>query len=391
MPHALRPRVRVPLCGVPLLAALTVAGCASAPPPASDDSAPEASPGPAQSSASASASPSTSSPPSPANPRQITLAFAGDVHFERQLAPLLRDGKDEWATRLPELAAADFAMVNLETALTERGSPAAKTYTFRAPPAALDVLSSAGVDAVSMANNHAADYGRTGIEDTLAAIAKSPIPVAGFGKDESAAYAPVSVDVQGVRVGIVAATEIAEETYANHSAGPDKPGVAQNVERDRFTRAATEAVRDHDLVVAYMHWGTEGSTCPNERQVETARVLGDAGVDVIVGTHAHRPQGSGWTGRTFVGYGTGNFVWYNASPGSRSSGVLSVSVDADSVRARKNGQDPRTSVVKAYEWAPKIISGGGVPQDPTASRAAVTQAADAAKRCSGLAQEPGSG
>lgn len=374
-----------------VLTVLALTGCASS----ADRSATRA---PAAPDGSAARDVATESPvvieasdsPTTQGPSQITLAFAGDVHFARQLAPLLGDSDDEWSKRLPELARADFAMVNLETAITEGGRPAAKKYVFRASPAALDKLAAAGVDAVSMANNHAADYGRAGIADTLAAIEKSPIPVVGFGRDESAAYAPVTVDVQGVRVGIIGATEVYEETYLNHSAGPDKPGVAQNIERDRFTRAAREAVAAHDLVVAFMHWGTEGTTCPNDRQAETARVLSEAGVDVVVGTHAHRPQGSGWLGRTFVGYGTGNFVWYNASPGSKQSGVLSLTVDADAVRARG---DRRTgdgaSVVTASTWTPKVITGTGLPVDPTSSRAQLESAVSAARRCSGLAQSPG--
>ncbi|GAB46937.1 CapA family protein [Mobilicoccus pelagius] len=330
--------------------------------------------------------------PQSENPDTISLAFAGDVHFARQVAALLGDSDATWTSRLPELAAADFAMVNLETAITERGRPAAKTYTFRAPAKALDKLAASGVDAVTMANNHAADYGRQGVEDTLAAIGKSPIPVVGFGADEKKAYEPLTVMVKGVRVGVIGSMEVPEETYANWSAGPDSPGVAQNVRRDRFTQAAKEAVAGHDLVVAFLHWGTEGSTCPNERQVETARILRDAGVDVIVGTHAHRPQGAGWNGRAFVGYGTGNFVWYNTSRESRSSGVLTLTVDAKAARERgdKEGEERTSgpSLVRAYTWTPKLISTGGVPERPTASAARLDRLAESARTCSGLAQGP---
>lgn len=372
-----------------VIGALVLSGCAANTAPNDSTSGAAAKPSWTASSSAAGAAASSGTTPSAAEqPGQITLAFAGDVHFARQLAPLLEDSDEKWADRMPELAAADFAMVNLETALTEGGSPVDKKYTFRASPVALNKLSAAGIDAVSMANNHAADYGRAGIANTLTAIEGSPIPVVGFGKDETAAYAPATVDVKGVRVGLLAATEIYEETYVNHSAGPDKPGVAQNIRRDRFTQAARDAVAANDLVIAFMHWGTEGTTCPNERQVETARVLSEAGVDVVVGTHAHRPQGSGWMGRTFVGYGTGNHVWYNASPGSRRSGVLSLTVDANAVRDRgdqRTGDGP--SVVTASTWTPMIIKGSGLPMVPE-SRGELDRAAEAANRCSDLSQTP---
>lgn len=314
------------------------------------------------------------------------------MHFERQVASLLEDPDTEWSTRLPELAKADFAMVNLETAITERGKAQNKSYTFRTSPVALNKLAAAGVDAVSMANNHAADFGQVGVEDTLAAKAQSPIPVVGFGANEAEAYRPLTVDVKGVKVGVIASMEVPEETYANWSAGPDSPGVAQNIRKEPFTTAAKDAVGDHDLVVAFLHWGTEGSTCPNERQVETVKVLKDAGVDVIVGTHAHRPQGSGWNGRTFVGYGTGNFIWYNTSASSKPSGVLTVEVDA--AAAQRRGQlSPSerasgSSLVTDYTWTPKLIADNGVPRDPRDSDTRLQRLATAATKCSGLAQTP---
>ncbi|WP_168582744.1 CapA family protein [Gephyromycinifex aptenodytis] len=373
----------------PLVLCLALAACAGT------TTSPEASPqsgsqAPKESAPQSSAPASESETPAPAG--TITLAFAGDVHFERQVAPLLQDSDQEWATRLPELAAADFAMLNLETALTERGTAQNKSYTFRTSPVALDKLAAAGIDAVSLANNHAADFGRVGVQDTLAAKAASPIPIVGFGANEAEAYAPLTVDVKGVKVGVLASMEVPEETYANWSAGPDSPGVAQNIRRDRFTKAAEDAVAQHDLVVAFLHWGTEGTTCPNERQRETVRVLKDAGVDIIVGTHAHRPQGSGWNGRTFVGYGTGNFIWYNTSADSKPSGVLTVEVDAAAAHERgAAGPEQRLtqkSLVTGYTWHPKLIADNGIPRTPRDSAARLERLADAATRCSGLAQSP---
>ncbi|MDO5626996.1 MAG: CapA family protein [Mobilicoccus sp.] len=323
--------------------------------------------------------------PTPQGPAEITLAFAGDVHFENHLRPLLGDSDEVWADRLPTLAAADFAMLNLETALTEGGSPMNKPYTFRASPVALERLAAAGIDAVSLANNHAADYGRQGVEDTLAAIENSPIPVLGFGANEDAAYAPLTVDVGGVNVGVLASMEVWEETYANWSAGPDSPGVAQNIDKERFTRAAREAAQAHDLVVAFQHWGTEGSYCPNERQVETVQQLTDAGVDIIVGTHAHRPQASGWKGDVFVGYGTGNFIWYNSSTESRSSGVLTLTVDAEAARSG----DATGSLVTDYEWSPMVISARtGLPEPATQSLPRLESLMSDAIACADLAQSP---
>jgi len=80
-------------------------------------------------------------------------------------------------------------MVNLETAITTRGTPQSKEFTFRAPPSALTALQGAGIDVATMANNHGLDYGEVGLHDSLLAIHSSGYPVVGIGSDAAAAYA----------------------------------------------------------------------------------------------------------------------------------------------------------------------------------------------------------
>lgn len=349
-----------------------------------------------------SASATTASTTSPARggqasaqaaPATITLAFAGDVHFERQVAALLKDSSRVWRNRLPELRDADFSLVNLETAITTRGRAERKPYTFRAPPKALEVLKWAGIDAVSMANNHAADFGAAGVQDTLKAKASNVMPIVGFGADDAQAYTPLEVDVKGVKVAVLAASQVAEETARNWAAGPNKPGIAVALDRTRLRAAVQAAAAKYDLVVVQLHWGTEGTTCPNGNQVDTVKDLRAVGADVIVGTHAHRPLGSGWSGRAFVGYGTGNFVWYNTSANSRPSGVLTLTVDAKAAKARGqatgSARQTARSLVTSYTWSPKYISGKGVPQNPTAGvRKGLDSRNRAAISCSKLAQKP---
>lgn len=94
----------------------------------------------------------------------VTFAFAGDVHFEGHLAESLAAGPESLLAPIaPVLSRADVAVVNLETAVTDRGTPAPKEYVFRASPAAFTALRGAGVDVVSMANNHGLDYGPVGL------------------------------------------------------------------------------------------------------------------------------------------------------------------------------------------------------------------------------------
>src|SRR6185369_3358251 len=108
----------------------------------------------------------------------VTLAFGGDTHFEGNLAGQLQSNPGGmFAPIAPTLSGVDVAMVNLETAIATGGSPDPKNYNFRAPPSAFEALRVAGVDVVTMANNHGRDYGPQGFAETLAAKAQTPLAV----------------------------------------------------------------------------------------------------------------------------------------------------------------------------------------------------------------------
>ena len=307
----------------------------------------------------------------------ITLAFAGDVHFANGLAALLAHPQNSLAGLRPYLAGADLAVVNLETAITSRGTPQPKQYHFRATPSALDALKVAGVDAVTMANNHAVDYGVDGLRDTLAAQSASPIPIVGIGKDAAQAYAPAMFDVHGLKIALLGATQIPDWTLATWPAGTSKPGVAvASAPADRLVAAVRAAKRTSDVVVVYLHWGTDYTTCPNSLQERTVAALSRAGASVIVGSHAHRVEGSGWAGSTFVDYGLGNFVWWKSQEPDSRTGVLTVTLDA-------------AGHPVAQKWHSMLIGSDGLPRAPGASaQARLDKAVDAARACSGLRLRP---
>lgn len=343
-----------------------------------------ATPGPATtvgSSPSPSASPTAT--PTPGTP--ITLAFGGDVHFAQQLEPLLAKPDTALRPLRRHLAGADLAMVNLETAITRRGTPAAKKFHFRTGLAATRALAGAGVDVASLANNHAVDYGEVGLEDTLAARRGSPIPLVGIGRNAKEAYAPAYLDARGSTVAFLAATQVPDWTLATWPAGRDRAGVASAAGAGlrRLERAVRTAAGRADVVVVYLHWGTDYTTCPNSLQRSTARSLSKAGADVVLGTHAHRVQGAGWMGDTYVGYGLGNFVWWrrNAEADAR-SGVLRLTVQPAPGRAA------RARVTKA-RWTPMLVSASGIPRrQGGADGRRLLEAWNDARECTGLAARP---
>lgn len=136
------------------------------------------------------------------------LAFAGDVHFIGRTGKLLDHPDTAIGPFAALLLAADLAVVNLETAITTGGTPEPKEFHFRAPATAYAALQAGGVDIVSLGNNHALDYGRVGLADTLASAQQAGMAVIGAGPDADHAYAAHVVTVRGVRVAVLAMSQI---------------------------------------------------------------------------------------------------------------------------------------------------------------------------------------
>lgn len=277
--------------------------------------------------------PATEAPGPPSRP--ITLAFAGDVHFQLQVAALLEGRRSSLGPAARALASADVAMVNLESAITERGVPDPKEledawdrYWFRAPASALDFLARSGVDVVSVANNHGADYGPVGLRDTLRAKEGGPLAVVGVGRDRRDAFTPHELTVKGVDIAVLAADASPREGAGSvWSAGPDTPGLAaaHQPRPAHLLRAVRAADSDADVVVVYLHWGEELRRCPTSGQRSLATALVDAGADVVVGSHAHVLLGAGRLRGGYVSYGLGNFIWYHT--GQPDTGVLRLRIE----------------------------------------------------------------
>lgn len=326
--------------------------------------------------------PSTSAPrqaeakPGEARGSAVTLAFGGDVHFEGVIrSRLTSDPKTTFGPIASLLRRADLAMVNLETAITTRGTPQSKSFTFRAPASAFQALEAAGVDVATMANNHGMDFGAAGLSDSIQAANQADFPVVGIGQDADQAFRPYKVTVKGQRIAIIGATQVLDDNLAAAwTAGEGKPGLASAYEVDRLLEAVRAARRAADTVIVNLHWGKELAPCPIERQRELAPKLVKAGADVVVGSHAHVLLGGGYLGPAYVDYGLGNFVFYARGGVAAQSGVLTLTV--------------RGRAVTKSSWTPAVISGGiPIPIDGSAADQAVASW-NGLRGCTGLAAEP---
>ena len=303
----------------------------------------------------------------------VTLAFAGDVHFTGRTARLLTDPATAFGPIATVLKSADFTALNLETAVTSGGTPQPKTYHFRTVPAAFTALRDAGVDLVTMANNHVLDYGQAGLADTLAAARAAGFPYVGIGMDAAAAWAPYVTTVKGTRIAVVGVSQVAE-LASSWVATDSRPGEANAIDLGRTLEAVRAARRLTPTVIVFMHWGTEGEACPDPNQLSLARQLAAAGASIIIGAHAHMLQGSGWLGHTFVAYGMGNFLWWEHSY-STATGVLELTLH------------PHTPLTARF--IPAVVSSTGQPivEHGATARQAVAHY-DSLRACAELAQRP---
>jgi len=261
------------------------------------------------------------------------------VHFAERTLKLLAEPDTAFGPVAEVFSAADLAMVNLETAVTTRGTPEPKTFHFRAPPSAYKAIAAAGIDVVTVANNHALDYGRVGLSDTLDSAAAVGMPVVGAGHNAAEAYRPWVTTVKGVKIAILGFSQIAELS-SSWAAKDDRSGLAMAFDTARVTAAVKAAKAAADVVVVYMHWGQEYNKCPTSQMKTLAKRLADAGATMIVGTHAHVLLGDGWLGQTFVQYGLSNFLWWYNDAASNDTGVLRVTLRGPAIA--------KTEFVPAY-------------------------------------------
>ncbi|MET0966722.1 MAG: CapA family protein, partial [Nakamurella sp.] len=269
-----------------------------------------------------------------------------------------------------------LTIVNLETAITTGGTAEPKSFTFRAPPAALTALQAAGVDVASMANNHGADYGATGLQDTLAAIAATGFPVIGIGADDTAATAPYRANIKGVDVAIFAASQVRDHTLQAWTATAERPGIASAFD-PRLLDDVRAAAAAGSTVIVFLHWGTEYDSCPDGDQQQLAADLAAAGATAVVGAHAHVLQGAGWrSDGVYVAYGLSNYLWWRSFGNEQDdNGVLTLTIDGRAVIGE--------------HFAPSHLADDGVPVPATGSEAQrITAEWEQVRQCTDLTDTP---
>jgi poly-gamma-glutamate synthesis protein (capsule biosynthesis protein) len=290
------------------------------------DDAPRRTHAPSPSPVVATVTPSTEPTPSPEPKGRLLIHGTGDVSLDPSYIPAFRTNGYAWAwSGLGGLFRDDdLTVINLECPATDIVAPLDKTFVFRCDPDALPVARRWGVEVANLANNHAYDHGPRGLVDSIRNVRASGIEPVGAGRNRAESLRPAVVDVNGWRVAVVGLAEVIDPD--RQVAGRDKPGTAAGHDFSLALKAIRDAAARADLVVVTIHWGVELDTQPRDYQVAEARMMIEAGADVIFGHHAHRPQPlATYRGRPIF-YGLGNFVWPRLSTEGATTAVAEVLV-----------------------------------------------------------------
>ena len=195
----------------------------------------------------------------------------------------------------------DFTFVNLECALTDYNVPAEKEYRFRGLPAYGQILTEGSIEAVTLANNHSLDYGKTGLADTRQEL--SDLEIAAGGDKETFLY----TTERGLVIGVYTAYHIGKTEVRN----------------------AMESLRQQgaQVLIAAFHMGTEGSYAPTAWQQEMCRYAADCGAHIVYNSHPHVLQPMERRGGSVILYSMGNFCFGgNRNPSDKDTAVVQVTV-----------------------------------------------------------------
>ncbi len=250
----------------------------------------------------------------------MKIALTGDVMLGRLVDQYViqnRSVRPEslWGDVLPVMLTADCRLINLECVISDRGEewhPTTKVFHFRAKPRAIDFLSAAKVNGVTLANNHVLDYGPEALQDCFLLLDQAGIKRTGAGDTTEEATAPLVLDWPEGRIAVVALTDSEPEWEATQT----KPGVnyiayddrgLKEPYRSRLTQALLATRRQTDLVIISAHVGPNWGV-PSKDIQALAHDFINMGADLYWGHSNHTPQGIELYQGKAILYSTGDFV-----------------------------------------------------------------------------------
>lgn len=245
----------------------------------------------------------------------MKLVFLGDVMLGRYINELLKAHPSEypWGDTLDIISSADARFCNLECAISNKGMPWNKTkkvFHFRSDTKNVAVLKKAGINCVSLANNHALDYGYDALLEMLDTLKDQNINCAGAGRDLEAAMHPAIFKVHNYKLGWLALTDN-EPIWEATGNSPGTYFVPISLENRRYPELLNlikKTKASVDILIVSVHWGPNWGYRPKTNHIPFAHSLIDSGADIIFGHSCHVFQGVEFYKNCPIIYSAGDFI-----------------------------------------------------------------------------------
>lgn len=242
---------------------------------------------------------------------EVTMVFSGDILLSSYVLDnynssgingVISEGLQS------EMQKADLTMVNEEFPFSTGGTQAPdKQFTFRADPSYVKILQEMGIDVVTLANNHALDYGTEALSDTFKTLDDANIAYVGAGDRKERAVQPYVTKMGGKTFGILAASRVIPVVSWNID--NQQPGLLCTYDSTALCEGIKRAKESCDYVVVYVHWGIERENIPQDYQRSLGKAYIDAGADMVIGSHPHVLQGIEYYNGKPIVYSLGNYIF----------------------------------------------------------------------------------
>jgi len=246
--------------------------------------------------------------PSIKEPDFINFSFLGDMMLDRGVrSSVNKNFNGDYSslfTNMEVLKKSDIVFANLEGPASDQGRDLRNLYSFRMDPDIIPALKGAGISIVSVANNHAGDWGREAFIDTLNRLDENEILYTGGGIAKDA-ESPTIIEKYGMKIGFLGFSDVGPQ---NLVAKEDTIGIllANNPRYEEIIRNAKSQV---DYLIVSIHWGDEYKTTNNARQENLAKKAVDAGAKLVIGHHPHVIQNTEVYKDSLIVYSLGNFIF----------------------------------------------------------------------------------
>jgi poly-gamma-glutamate capsule biosynthesis protein CapA/YwtB (metallophosphatase superfamily) len=238
----------------------------------------------------------------------VEVLFCGDIMLDWGIKNIIdKYGFDYPLRKLKKfLSTFDYRFCNLEGPISEEGEPhISKKYIFLTHPDLIQIMIDGMINGVTLANNHANDFGDIALLNTMSNLSFSGIHYTGAGIDAETAHLPILLNIRNIRIAIFGYTDIA---YKISYASDTKPGISRAT-LSLIKRDIKKFKSFNDFIIISLHWGIEYSSYPTEKQRKLAHAIIDSGADAIIGHHPHIYQGIEiYQGKPIV-YSLGNFIF----------------------------------------------------------------------------------